>query len=76
MPVSGLNFIKKKIGLGFSGGSVVKEFTFQCRICKRHRFDPWSKRIPYAVEQLSPCTAITEPVLQSPETSTTKAHVP
>ena len=55
---------------------MVKEITFQCRICKRHGFDPWSKKIPYAVEQLSPCTAITEPVLQSPETATTEAHVP
>ena len=27
-----------------------------------HRFDPWSKMIPYATQQLSPSTTITEPV--------------
>ena len=30
-----------------------KESTYQCR---RHRFDPWSKKIPHFVEQLSLCT--------------------
>ena len=34
------------------------------------QFDPWSRKIPHAVEQLSPCTTTTEaqalePVLQS-----------
>ena len=54
---------------------MVKESAFQSRSCKRHGFDPWSKKIPRAVEQLSPST-MTEPVLQSPETLTTEAHVP
>ena len=36
-----------------------EESTCQCR---RHRFDPWSGKIPHAMEQLSPCTTI-EPVL-------------
>ena len=27
------------------------------------RFDPWSGEILHAVEQLSPCTTTTEPVL-------------
>ena len=31
------------------------------RICKGHRFDPWSGKIPYAVEQLSLCATATEP---------------
>ena len=30
-----------------------KESTYQCR---RHRFDPWSKKIPHFVEQLRLCT--------------------
>ena len=35
--------------LGFSGWLSVKE-----PLCQRHGFDPWSRRIPRAVEQLSP----------------------
>ena len=46
-----------------------KEATYQCR---RHRFDPWSRRNPHAAEQLSPCTTTTEPVLQSPGVATTE----
>ena len=26
-------------------------------------FDPWSRKIPHAVEQLSPCATTTEPAL-------------
>ena len=40
---------------GFPGGSVVKKCACQC---KRHRFDPWSWKIPQAVEQLSPCATV------------------
>ena len=29
--------------------------------CRAHRFDPWSGTTPLAVEQLSPCTTVTEP---------------
>ena len=28
--------------------------------CRRHRFDPWSGKIPHAAEQLSPYAAATE----------------
>ena len=28
-----------------------------------HRFEPWSRKIPHAAEQLSLCTATTEPAL-------------
>ena len=28
--------------------------------CSRHRFDPWSRKIPHATEQLSPCATTTE----------------
>jgi len=37
-----------------------EESTCQCR---RQRFDPWSKKIPHALEQLNPCTITIEPVL-------------
>ena len=30
------------------------------RQCRRHRFDPWSRKIPHAMEQLSSRTTITE----------------
>ena len=52
---------------GSPGGSVVKEFTCQCR---RRRFDPWSGKIPHVLEQLNLCTATAEPVLQSLGTAT------
>ena len=28
--------------------------------CRRHRFDPWSGKIPYAMGQLSPCAMTAE----------------
>ena len=31
--------------------------------CRRRGFNPWSRKIPHALEQLSPCTTATEPVL-------------
>ena len=31
--------------------------------CRRHGFVPWSRNIPHAVEELSPCSSIIEPVL-------------
>ena len=31
--------------------------------CRGHRFEPWSGKIPHAVEQLSPCATTTEPAL-------------
>ena len=37
-----------------------KESACQCRI---HKFDPWSKKISHAKEQLSPSTTIIELVL-------------
>ena len=37
-----------------------KEFPCQCR---RHEFNPWSRKIPHATVQLNPCTTTTEPVL-------------
>ena len=40
----------------------VKESDWQCR---RHRFDPWFRKIPYVAERLSPRTPTIDPVLQS-----------
>ena len=43
---------------GFPGSQSGWESTCQCR---GHRFDPWSRKIPPAVKQLSPCSTTTEP---------------
>ena len=32
---------------GFPGGTSGKELTRQCRSCKRLRFDPWVRKIPW-----------------------------
>ena len=37
------------------------------------RFDPWSRRIPHASEQLSPCATALEPLLWSPGAATTES---
>ena len=42
---------------GLHWWSSSKEFACQCR---RHRFNPWSRKIPHAAEQLSSCTTTTE----------------
>ena len=39
---------------------------------KRHGFDPWSEEILRAMEQLTPCTATTAPLLQSLGAATTE----
>ena len=40
--------------------------------CRGHGFEPWSRKIPHAAEQLGPCTITTEPVLWSPRATTTE----
>ena len=45
--------------MGFPWSSVGKESTCQCR---GHGFNPWSGKIPHALEKLSPCITTTEPV--------------
>lgn len=35
-----------------------------------HRFDSWARKIPLASEQLSLCTATTDPALESPRDMT------
>ena len=51
-----------KIG-GLPCWSSGEESTCQCSL---HGFDPWSRKIPHAAEQQSPCGATTDPVLESP----------
>ena len=41
--------------------SLVAQWWRICLPCWRHRFDPWSEKIPHATGQLSPCTATIEP---------------
>ena len=64
-PVTAINgqvpqLLPKKAVVGFPWWLSGKESTCQCR---RHGFDSWSRKIPHAVEQLSPCTTTTELVL-------------
>ena len=33
--------------------------------CRRHRFNPWTRKMPHPVEQLSPCATATEPTLRN-----------
>ena len=40
--------------------------------CRRHSFNPWSRKIPQASEQLNPCTTICEPVLKGVWAATTE----
>ena len=56
---------------GLSRWSSGKESACHCR---RHRFNPWSRKIPHASEQLSPSATTTEPVLWSPQATTTEAR--
>ena len=54
-------YTNKELSEDFPGRWLTgKEFACQCR---SHRFDPWSGKIPHAVEQPSLYAAITEPVL-------------
>ena len=57
---------------GLHWWSSSKEFACQCR---RHRFNPWSRKIPHAAEQLSPCST-PEPVFQSPGVTATESRPP
>ena len=59
---SGNALKKKKSFLGFPWKLSGKESTCQC---ERHRFDPWSGKIPHAEEQISPCAATPKPVFES-----------
>ena len=49
------------------------ESTCQCR---GHGFKPWSRKIPHATEQLSPCTTTTEPTCCNYWSPHARAHAP
>ena len=53
-------FYSFKIFRGFPGGTVVKNPPANAG---GRGFEPWSGKIPHAVEQLSPCATTTEPAL-------------
>ena len=38
--------VEYNMRMGFPDGAVDKESAYQCRRHKRHRFDPWVKKIP------------------------------
>ena len=59
--------------VGFPGGSVVKEYTCQCR---RHRFHSQSGKSPHAAEQLSPWATVPGPVLKSTGAAPARAYAP
>ena len=44
--------------------------------CGRLRFDPWSRKIPHAAEQLSPFPTTIEPVLSGPGAATAEVPTP
>ena len=56
----GSTYINAKNSLGLPWWLSDKESACQCR---RHRFDPWSGKIPHASEQLTPCTTTPDPAL-------------
>ena len=58
---------------GFHWWLRCKEYASQCR---RHRFEPWVRKIPHAVEQLSPCATMIEPALWSLGAATIKVCTP
>ena len=53
-----LKWLSSNSSKGLSWWHSGEESTCQCR---GHRSDPWSRKIPYAVEQLSQCVTPTEP---------------
>ena len=64
--LKGPDFIGSKAMLrilivGFPGGWLSGGKS--ARQCRRHGFDPWSRKMPHVMEQLSLCATTTEPVL-------------
>ena len=57
---------------GRLGASLVVQWLRIHTAMQRHRFDPWSGKIPHAAGQLSPCATTTEPMLWSPPAASTE----
>ena len=73
-----LLFLKKK--QGFPGGEVVKNLPAKkkkkesaCQ-CRGHGFEPLSRKIPHAAEQLSLCATATEPAHLEPVLCNKRSH--
>ena len=58
------------------GASLVVQWLRIHTAMQRHRFDPWSGKIPHAAGQLSPCATTTEPMLWSPPAASTEPVCP
>ena len=56
-----IGFNLKSQALGFPVGSVVKNLPANAG----DSFNPWSRKIPHAIEQISPCTTTTEPMCRT-----------
>ena len=54
------------------GTSLMAQWLRICLPAQWHGFDPWSGKIPHAMEQLSPLSTTTEPTLQSLQATTTE----
>ena len=65
--------IPRKLNTGLPWWASDWESACQCR---GHGFNPWSRKSPHSVEQLSPCATTTEPALYSPQATPTKTHMP
>ena len=65
--------LHSRLSIGFPWWLSGKESACQCR---EHEFDPWSGKIPHAMEQWSLWITTTQAVLQSLGTATTEACMP
>ena len=61
---------KRLYQMGFLWWSRGEESTCQCR---EHGFNPWSRKIPHAVEQLSPCATMLSPSATTREAAATRS---
>ena len=67
----GFIIVYKMIWIGLPWRLSGKESACQCR---RHRFDPWSWKIPHVAEQLGPCAATIEPGALEPRLLSRRGH--
>ena len=67
----GFIIVYKMIWIGLPWRLSGKESACQCR---RHRFDPWSWKIPHVAEQLGPCATTIEPGALEPRLLSRRGH--
>ena len=63
VPFSGFTAAFTKLLTTHVRASLVAQWLRICYQCRGHGFEPWSRKIPHATEQLSPCATTTEPAL-------------